>query len=135
MGVSRGAGSAPDEGARGSATVPLRRAPPGIHDPRPCGRAGRGIHHLIDLLVIFVVLALVVLLVTAPLWRRRGDEPDEDAARAELEAARDAKYREIRDAELDYRVGKLSEGDWRALDRGLRAEAVAILRRLDELDA
>ncbi len=90
---------------------------------------------MIDLLVIFVVLALVVLLVSAPLWRRRGDEPDEDAARAELEAARDAKYREIRDAELDYRMGKLSEADWRALDRGLRAEAVAILRRLDELDA
>ena len=31
------------------------------------------------------------------------------AERAELEAAREAKYREIRDAELDYRTGKLSE--------------------------
>ena len=40
--------------------------------------------------------------------------------RAELEAARDAKYAEIRDAELDYRTGKLSEADWRALDRQLR---------------
>jgi hypothetical protein len=90
---------------------------------------------LIDLLVIFVVLALVVLLVTAPLRSRRVDEATESAARAELDAARDAKYREIRDAELDYRVGKLSEEDWRALDRGLRAEAVAILRQLDELDS
>jgi flagellar biosynthesis/type III secretory pathway M-ring protein FliF/YscJ len=90
---------------------------------------------LIDLLVIFLVLALVVLLVTAPLRRRGEDEATESAARAELDAARDAKYREIRDAELDYRVGKLSEADWRALDRGLRAEAVAILRQLDELDS
>ena len=90
---------------------------------------------MIDLLVIFLVLALVVLLVTAPLRRRREDEATESAARDELEAARDAKYREIRDAELDYRVGKLSEEDWRGLDRGLRAEAVAILRQLDELDS
>jgi hypothetical protein len=90
---------------------------------------------LIDLLVIFVVLAVVVLVVAAPLRARRTDEAAESAARAELEAARDAKYREIRDAELDYRTGKLSEADWRTVDRGLRAEAVAILRRLDELDS
>jgi hypothetical protein len=90
---------------------------------------------LIDFLVILVVLALVVLLVSAPLRSRKADEATESAAQAELEAARDAKYREIRDAELDYRVGKLSEEDWRALDRGLRAEAVAILRQLDELDS
>jgi type II secretory pathway component PulM len=114
--------------------VPLARAPPCIHDPRPGGRAGRGSHHLIDLLVIVVVLAVVVLLVSAPLRSRRMHEELESAERAELEAARDAKYREIRDAELDHRTGKLSEADWRALDRGLRAEAVDILRRLDELN-
>ena len=90
---------------------------------------------MIDFLVILVVLALVVLLVSAPLRSRWADEATESAEHAELQAARDAKYREIRDAELDYRVGKLSEEDWRALDRGLRAEAVAILRRLDELDS
>jgi hypothetical protein len=87
---------------------------------------------LIDFVVILVVLALVVLLVSAPLRGRRSAEASESAALADLEAARDAKYREIRDAELDYRTGKLSEADWRALDRGLRAEAVEILRRLDE---
>jgi hypothetical protein len=86
-----------------------------------------------DFIIIFVVLALVVLVVSAPLRSRRGDEAAESAERAELEAARDAKYREIRDAELDYRTGKLSEADWRALDRSLRAEAVAILRTLDDL--
>jgi flagellar biosynthesis/type III secretory pathway M-ring protein FliF/YscJ len=86
-----------------------------------------------DFIVIFVVLALVVLFVSAPLRRRRAEEASESAERAELEAARDAKYREIRDAELDYRTGKLSESDWRGADRALRAEAVEILRRLDEL--
>jgi hypothetical protein len=71
--------------------------------------------------------------VSGPLRSRHSDEATESAERADLEAARDAKYREIRDAELDFRTGKLSEADWRGLDRGLRAEAVEILRRLDEL--
>jgi flagellar biosynthesis/type III secretory pathway M-ring protein FliF/YscJ len=86
-----------------------------------------------DLLLVLVVLALIVLLVSAPLRRRGTLEAEESAERAELEAARDAKYREIRDAELDHRTGKLSDADWRAQDRALRAEAVDILRRLDDL--
>ena len=86
-----------------------------------------------DLLLILVVLAIVVLVVSAPLRRRGTEEAEETAERAELEAARAAKYREIRDADLDHRTGKLSEADWRAQDRALRAEAVDILRRLDAL--
>ncbi len=87
-----------------------------------------------DLLVIVVLLVIVIALGATPLRARRGAAVvEEDAERAELEAARDAKYREIRDAELDHRTGKLSEADWRAMDRALRAEAVEILRRLDEL--
>ena len=86
-----------------------------------------------DLLLILVVLALIVLLVSAPLRRRAALEADESAEHAELEAAREAKYREIRDAELDHRTGKLSDEDWRATDRALRREAVEILRALDEL--
>jgi hypothetical protein len=89
----------------------------------------------VDLVVILVVLAVVVLAILGPL--RRDREPDAEATsaeRAELEAAREAKYREIRDAELDYRTGKLSEADWRTLDRTLRAEAVGLLKRLDALE-
>ena len=86
-----------------------------------------------DLLLIVVVLAIVVLVVSAPLRRRGTEGTEETAEHAELEAARAAKYREIRDAELDHRTGKLSEADWRAQDRALRAEAVDILRRLDAL--
>ncbi len=50
---------------------------------------------------------------------------------AELEAARDAKYREIRDAELDHDTGKLSTDDYQAIDTTLRAEAITILHDLD----
>jgi hypothetical protein len=87
----------------------------------------------VDLLLVLVVLVVVVVVVGAPLRRRAVEEAGESAERAELEALRDAKYREIRDAELDHRTGKLSEADWRAQDRALRAEAVDILRRLDDL--
>jgi hypothetical protein len=86
-------------------------------------------------LIVIVVLTVVVLLVSAPL---RGGasaraEEREEVLRADLEAAREAKYHEIRDAELDHRTGKMSQADWRRLDRELRAEAIEILRRLDEL--
>ena len=68
---------------------------------------------------------------------RRAREDGEDARlegrREELEAAKEAKYREIRDAEMDFRTGKLSEADFRTIDRELRGEAVEILRALDEL--
>ena len=86
-----------------------------------------------DFLLILLVLTAIVVIVGAPLRRRGAVEAEESADRAELEAARDAKYREIRDAEMDMRTGKLSEADWRVQDRALRAEAVEILRRLDEL--
>ena len=83
--------------------------------------------------IVIVLLALVVLVVSAPL--RRGvatAEGERDAARlADLEAAKEAKYREIRDAELDYHTGKLSEADWRSVDRELRAEAMELLRAID----
>jgi len=58
---------------------------------------------------------------------------ENEGRRADLEAARDAKYGEIRDLEMDHRTGKLSDEDWRRLDRELRAEAVDILHELDQL--
>ena len=88
-----------------------------------------------DVLLVLVVLAVVVLVVSGPLRRGRVEaiESSEASRRAGLEAAKEAKYAEIRDAELDHRMGKLSAEDWRAQDRTLRAEAIEILRRLDEL--
>jgi uncharacterized membrane protein YccC len=83
--------------------------------------------------VIALLLAFLVWFVGAPLRKPPRLEPAGDGERRALEAARAAKYAEIRDTELDYRTGKLSEEDFRALDRQLRAEAVEILRSLDEL--
>ena len=107
-------------------------------------------------LALIVLAGMVALFVAGPLraggpGEAHAGEPDEASERtlagtaepgvghqverrAELEAAKEAKYREIRDAELDFRMGKLSEEDFRATDRELRAQALAILRRLDELE-
>jgi hypothetical protein len=84
----------------------------------------------VALIVLAVIVAAIVL---GPL--REGAAPDrtEDERRATLEAAKEAKYREIRDAELDHQMGKLSDADWRATDRELRAQAIEILRALDDL--
>ena len=86
-------------------------------------------------IAILLLVALVGLFVTGPLRRDEAETASRDAdLRAELEAAKEAKYREIRDAELDFRMGKVSEADHRATDRELRAQAIEILERLDELD-
>jgi type II secretory pathway pseudopilin PulG len=89
----------------------------------------------VEVLLVIAVLAVVAWLVLAPLRRDAASAAleSEAAERAELEARKEAKYREIRDAEMDFRTGKLSEADWRATDRGLRAEAMEILRGLDSL--
>jgi hypothetical protein len=84
------------------------------------------------------VIALAVgAAVAAPFVRPAGEEGG--LARrerlAELEARKEAKYREIRDAELDYRTGKLSREDHRALDRALRREAIGILEEIDRASA
>jgi hypothetical protein len=89
-----------------------------------------------EFLIVLAVLLVVAFVVTGPL-RREWRTGDSEKARevAELEAARDAKYREIRDAELDHRTGKLSDADYEAVDASLRAEAVEILHRLDQARA
>lgn len=91
--------------------------------------------HVLAALVVIALLALVVLFVSAPLRRETVDAQEErqDVRLADLEDAKDAKYREIREAELEYRTGHLSDSDWRIIDRQLRAEAVAILREIDDL--
>jgi hypothetical protein len=99
-------------------------------------------------IVAGVLLAVVFVVISAPLRAARRPVADDEQPggadrrrpalqdgyeRAELEAARETKYREIRDAELDLRTGKLSRDDYDAIDGGLRAEALEILDRLEAL--
>ena len=107
---------------------------------------------MLQFVIVLAILAAVVVIVGMPIRRARiarltgPVDPDEALTApgseaggvgfdevAELEAARDAKYREIRDAQLDHRTGKLSDSDFEAVDSGLRAEAIEILSELDRV--
>src|SRR3954469_13027408 len=83
-------------------------------------------------LLVLVALALALAVILAPLRAGHSEaaEAADESQIADLRAAKEGKYLEIREAEMDYRTGKLSEADWRIIDRQLRAEAVALLRRL-----
>jgi len=90
----------------------------------------------------YVLAALILLalaaFVTAP-FRRGADAGEreaelEDPRVAELEARKEGKYREIRDAEMDRAQGKLTEADFRRQDAELRREAIEILKQLDRTE-
>jgi hypothetical protein len=93
-----------------------------------------------DVLAVVGVLAAASAagwVVAGPLrgGRAEADDAVYQSQLEDLEAAKEARYREIREAEMDFRTGKLSETDYKAIDRQLRAEAVELLRRLDALGA
>jgi cytochrome c-type biogenesis protein CcmF len=60
------------------------------------------------------------------LWPSRGRRRGA-LVRSEADARKEAKYREIRDAELDHATGKLSDEDFALVDAELRREAIEIL--------
>ena len=87
-------------------------------------------------LLVALVLLAVVAFVSAPLRRpEASDDEVEDPRIADLEARKEAKYREIRDAEQDHVSGKLSDEDFERQDAELRAEAIKILDELDRVGA
>lgn len=94
---------------------------------------------ILTIVLALALLAVVVGVISAPLRAAakrgatdgdRSQGSDHSPELSELEAAREAKYREIRDAELDFRTGKLSPEDYKAIDGALRAEALEILERI-----
>ncbi len=87
---------------------------------------------IVNPLVTWMWIGALIALAGAAiaLWpsrgRRRGFAPV-----TEGDAIKEAKYREIRDAELDHAAGKLSDEDYALLDAELRVEAVEILDRIE----
>ncbi len=90
-----------------------------------------------EYVLLAVIVAALIWFVSAPLRDRGGASAEavEDPRVAELEARKEAKYREIRDTELDRAAGKLSEADFKRQDAELRREAIEILRELDLVQA
>jgi hypothetical protein len=84
---------------------------------------------------VLIGALLLALVATFVLWPLHGGgapaQATEDPVLADLEARKEAKYREIRDAQLDHASGKLSDEDFRGQDAQLRSEAVELLKQLD----
>ena len=82
----------------------------------------------VTLIVGLLFVAIAIAFVLYPLFRRApapmSTESDPLTERAMI-------YREILDAELDFRLGKLAESDYRATTHRLLSRAAALIR-LDE---
>ncbi len=85
---------------------------------------------IVDPLVTWMWIGGLIALSGAliALWPSRGRRRGA-LVRTESDARKEAKYREIRDAQLDHAAGKLSDEDFAVLDAELRAEAVEMLDR------
>jgi hypothetical protein len=90
------------------------------------------INPLVTWMWIGGLIALVGALIG--LWPSRGRRKGA-LVRTETDALKEAKYREIRDAELDHAAGKLSDDDYAILDAELRQEAVEMLDELERAGA
>jgi cytochrome c-type biogenesis protein CcmH/NrfG len=86
-----------------------------------------------EILFAILLLALVAAWVSVPLRRdrRAAERGLENPRLADLEARKQAKYREIRDAELDHAQGKIGDEEFARQDAELRQEAIEILKELD----
>ena len=85
-------------------------------------------------IAVVVLAGVVAVIVAGPLRLGSRGEAAVDDCRQALEAAKESKYREIRDAELDFQMGKLSKEDYERTDGELRAQAISILKDIDRLD-
>lgn len=90
-----------------------------------------------EVLIAIAIVAIVAAFVTMPLRRDPSvvERGLEDPKLADLEARRQAKYREIRDTEMDHAQGKIGDEEYARQDAELRLEAIEILKALDEAGA
>jgi hypothetical protein len=89
----------------------------------------------VEVVLAIVLLAAVAAFVAVPLRGGVRSGPDRvELELADLEARKQAKYREIRDTELDRAAGKIEDSDFDRQDAELRADAIGILKRIDELE-
>ncbi len=84
-----------------------------------------------ELVYGLILLLLVSGFVAVPFFRERSPEAGEDPVLADLEARKEAKYREIRDLDLDRDSGKLELAEYERQRGELRRDAAEILRQLD----
>jgi hypothetical protein len=84
-----------------------------------------------------MVVALSCFYVLVPLFRESRDNLDiELLAETEADRLLDRKaviYRNLRDLEFEYGMGRLSDADFKQLEAGYKNDAALILQKLDQL--
>ena len=84
-----------------------------------------------------ILVVLTGIYVLAPLFREPGGNLEvELLAETELDRLMNRKaviYRNLKDLELEYKMGRLGEADFRRLEAGYKVEAAEILQKLDEI--
>lgn len=90
-------------------------------------------------LIAVALLAVAVGWVVAPLLRPDAAAVERTSATLslarELESRREQLLASLRDLEDDRATGKLDEADYTSMRAHLEAEAVAIMRKLDDVEA
>src|SRR5512136_816037 len=85
------------------------------------------------------LVALTGFYVLVPLFKEpKGNLDIELLVETELDRLLERKavaYSNLRDLEFEYKMGRLSDADFRQLEAGYKNEAALILQRLDQLDA
>lgn len=84
-----------------------------------------------EILIGLGLIALVVLFVAVPFYRKAVST--EEPELAEVRAKKEARYRELRDLELDHKAGKLNKSEYDEQRAPLREDAAGLLRREEEL--
>src|SRR5438876_11492699 len=84
-----------------------------------------------------LLVALVGLYVLTPLFREpKGNLDVELLAETELDRLLNRKavvYSNLKDLEFEYKMGRLSDADFKRLEAGYKSEAAVILKQLDGL--
>ena len=85
-----------------------------------------------------VIVVLVVGLLLQPVLNKRQkfslERDDKEIEISELQRKKGALLREIKDIELDFHMGKISESDFDELTTSYRENAMEAMKRLDSLN-
>ena len=85
------------------------------------------------IIAITSVVAIAVIAFILSVGRGSLPEPEPVSPFAHLDERKAAIYENLRDLQFEYRVGKLSDGDYQTTKRDLQKELAAVLAEVDRI--
>ncbi len=90
---------------------------------------------------LFLIAIATAAFIALPLFRKRrqgsllslSDSDIDTKELRELISQKEAAYAALKELEFDYDIGKLSDEDYKELQQRYQGEAIAVLKRIDEL--